>query len=172
MKCLFPKRTSRFKVFPYVFSALRCITRDEAYSAILFVFIMEIIINAIFYFGCIRYNQAFTICFHFSFLSASRTFGFTTSPLLCPLPPQGVTDINVGHMLVCLFRAFRPSPFGVSSEETKYSTSILCRNSSGVVPPVVTEPIVQVRIPAAVNRTVVQVAGAKNGSHCAVSPKF
>ena len=86
--------------------------------------------------------------------------------------PDDVTDINVGHMLVCLFRAFRPSPFGVSSEETKYSTSILCRNSSGVVPPVVTEPIVQVRIPAAVNRTVVQVAGAKNGSHCAVSPKF
>ena len=68
------------------------------------------------------------------------------------------------------FRAFRPSPSGVPFKGTKYSTSKLCRNSSGIVPVRVGKPIVQVRIPTAVNRAVVQVARAKNGSHCAVSP--
>lgn len=47
---------------------------------------------------------------------------------------------------------------------------MLCRNSSGIVPPVVTQPIVQVSVPTAVYRAVVQVARAKNGSHSAVSP--
>lgn len=59
---------------------------------------------------------------------------------------------------------------GVSSRETKYSTSILCRNSSGVVPVRVRKPVVQVRITPAIIRAVVQVAEAKNGCHCAVSP--
>ena len=108
--------------------------------------------------------------FMFLFLSASRAFGVTTSPLLRPLPSQGLAHITMNEMLVHQFRAFRPSPFGVSSRETKYSTSIFCRNSSGVVPVRVRKPIVQVRNPAAVIRTVVQVAGAKNGCHCAVSP--
>ena len=106
----------------------------------------------------------------FLFLSASRTFGFTTSPHLCPLPPQSQRHVAMPPVLVRQFRAFRPSPFGVPFKRTKYSTSKLCRNSSGIVPVRVGKPIVQVRIPTAVIRTVVQVARAKNGSHCAVSP--
>ena len=106
----------------------------------------------------------------FLFLSASRTFGFTTSPHLCPLPPQSQRHVAMPPVLVRQFRAFRPSPFGVPFKRTKYSTSKLCRNSSGIVPVRVGKPIVQVRIPTAVNRAIVQVARAKNGSHCAVSP--
>ena len=106
----------------------------------------------------------------FLFLSASRTFGFTTSPHLCPLPPQSQRHVAMPPVLVRQFRAFRPSPFGVPFKRTKYSTSKLCRNSSGIVPVRVGKPIVQVRIPTAVIRTIVQVARAKNGSHCAVSP--
>lgn len=106
----------------------------------------------------------------FLFLSASRTFGFTTSPHLCPLPPQSQRHVAIPPVLVRQFRAFRPSPSGVPFKGTKYSTSKLCRNSSGIVPVRVGKPIVQVRIPTAVIRTVVQVARAKNGSHCAVSP--
>ena len=106
----------------------------------------------------------------FLFLSASRTFGFTTSPHLCPLPPQSQRHVAIPPVLVRQFRAFRPSPSGVPFKGTKYSTSKLCRNSSGIVPVRVGKPIVQVRIPTAVNRAVVQVARAKNGSHCAVSP--
>ena len=106
----------------------------------------------------------------FLFLSASRTFGFTTSPHLCPLPPQSQRHVAIPPVLVRQFRAFRPSPSGVPFKGTKYSTSKLCRNSSGIVPVRVGKPIVQVRIPTAVNRAVVQVARAKNGSHCAISP--
>ena len=106
----------------------------------------------------------------FLFLSASRTFGFTTSPHLCPLPPQSQRHVAMPPVLVRQFRAFRPSSFEVPFKGTKYSTSKLCRNSSGIVPVRVGKPIVQVRIPPAVNRAVVQVARAKNGSHCAVSP--
>ena len=106
----------------------------------------------------------------FLFLSASRTVGFTTSPHLCPLPPQSQRHVAMPPVLVRQFRAFRPSSFEVPFKRTKYSTSKLCRNSSGIVPVRVGKPIVQVRIPTAVIRTVVQVARAKNGSHCAVSP--
>lgn len=106
----------------------------------------------------------------FLFLSASRTFGFTTSPHLCPLPPQSQRHVAIPPVLVRQFRAFRPSPSGVPFKGTKYSTSKLCRNSSGKIPIHGRKPIIQVGIPTTIHRAVVQVARAKNGSHCAVSP--
>lgn len=65
-------------------------------------------------------------------------------------------------MLVLEFRAFRPRHFRAVSKDSEHATHQNShRNSRGIVPPAVTEPVVQVRIPPARVRPVVQVAAGK-----------
>ena len=103
-----------------------------------------------------------TKCLHTSnSLSAPRAFGFTTNLPPVSTVPQGPPEWPPSDAGLSISGIPPKLNYQASSREAKHSTQI-CRNSRGVVPVGVGQPVVQVRNPETIMRPVVEVADAKN----------